>query len=66
MPPPPEDMRAAKGREPPETIDDYHGPVAYMAKHKVAANLLMIFVIVAGFVSLGALVQEVFRSSPST
>ena len=60
MTPTPEDMRAAKGREPPETIDYYHGPVAYMAKHKVAANLLMIFVIVAGFVSLGALVQEVF------
>ncbi|MFV2007338.1 MAG: efflux RND transporter permease subunit [Longimicrobiales bacterium] len=40
--------------------DDLHGPVAYMAKHKVASNLLMIFVILAGLVSLGALVQEVF------
>ena len=56
----PEDIRAEKGRELRETVDDYHGPVAYMAKHKVAANLLMIFVIMAGFVSLGALVQEVF------
>ncbi len=40
--------------------DDFHGPVAYMVQHKVAANLLMIFVIVAGLVSMGALVQEVF------
>ena len=56
----PEDIRAEKGRELRETVDDYHGPVAYMAKHKVAANLLMIFVIMAGFVSLEALVQEVF------
>ena len=56
----PEDIRAEKGRELRETVDDYHGPVAYMAKHKVAANLLMIFVIMGGFVSLGALVQEVF------
>ena len=40
--------------------DDLHGPIAYMVKHKVAANLLMIFVIMAGLVSLGALVQEVF------
>ena len=56
----PEEARAEKGREPLESIEDYHGPVAYMAKHKVAANLLMIFVITAGFVSVGALVQEVF------
>ncbi|MCH7565033.1 MAG: efflux RND transporter permease subunit [Gemmatimonadetes bacterium] len=40
--------------------DDLHGPVSYMAQHKVAANLLMIFVIMAGLVSMGALVQEVF------
>ncbi|GMR13177.1 MAG: efflux RND transporter permease subunit [Gemmatimonadota bacterium] len=40
--------------------EEFHGPVAYMAKHKVAANLVMIFVIMAGLVSLGALVQEVF------
>ena len=56
----PEDIRAERGRELLGTVDDYHGPVAYMAKHKVAANLLMIFVIMAGFVSVGALVQEVF------
>ncbi len=43
----PEDFRAEKGSELPGSVDDYHGPVAYMAKHKVAANLLMIFVIMA-------------------
>ncbi len=56
----PEDVRAEKERESWGTVDDYHGPVAYMAKHKVAANLLMVFVIMAGLVSMGALVQEVF------
>ena len=55
-----EDVRADKSRELWGTIDDHHGPVAYMAKHKVAANLLMTFVILAGLVSLGSLVQEVF------
>ncbi len=56
----PEDASEDKGRELWGTVDDHHGPVAYMAKHKVAANLLMIFVITAGLVSLGTLVQEVF------
>ena len=56
----PEDVRADKARELWGTVDDHHGPIAYMAKHRVAANLLMIFVISAGFVSLGTLVQEVF------
>ncbi|MCH7531539.1 MAG: efflux RND transporter permease subunit [Gemmatimonadetes bacterium] len=56
----PEDEPAPKEHEPRGAADDYHGPVAYMAKHKVAANLLMVFVIMAGFVSMGTLVQEVF------
>ena len=55
-----DDVRADKARELWGTVDDHHGPVAYMAKHRVAANLLMIFVISAGFISLGTLVQEVF------
>ena len=54
----PEDVRADKERELWGSIDDHHGPVSYMAKHRVAANLLMIFVIMSGLVSLGALVQE--------
>ena len=56
----PEDVRADKVRELWGTVEDHHGPVAYMAKHKVAANLLLIFVTVAGLMSLGSLVQEVF------
>ena len=56
----PEDVRADKERELWGTVDDHHGPVAYMAKHRVAANLLLVFVIIAGLMSLGSLVQEVF------
>ena len=36
------------------------GPIAYMARNGVAANLLMFFILVAGFFSLQGLVQEVF------
>ncbi len=36
------------------------GPVAYMARNGVAANLLMAFILVAGLFSLRGLVQEVF------
>ncbi|MDX1645553.1 MAG: efflux RND transporter permease subunit [Longimicrobiales bacterium] len=41
-------------------VEDHGGPVAFMAKHKVAANLLMVVILAAGLVSLGVLVQEVF------
>jgi multidrug efflux pump subunit AcrB len=59
MTPTPDEDRSQK-RDLRETDEDYKGPVAYMAKHKVAANLLMVFVIMAGLVSMGTLVQEVF------
>lgn len=36
------------------------GPVAYMARNGVAANLLMLFILAAGVAALGGLVQEVF------
>ena len=36
------------------------GPIAYMARNGVAANLLMFFILATGFFSLGGLVQEVF------
>ena len=36
------------------------GPVAFMARNRVAANLLMIFIVAAGVFSARALVQEVF------
>ena len=35
------------------------GPIAYMARNGVAANLLMCFILAAGFFSLRGLVQEV-------
>ncbi len=36
------------------------GPIGYMAQNGVAANLLMFFILIAGFFSLTTLVQEVF------
>ena len=36
------------------------GPLAYMARNGVAANLLMLFMLVAGLVSVNGLVQEGF------
>ncbi len=36
------------------------GPVAWMARNGVAANLLMVFLLVAGLFSLSTIVQEVF------
>ena len=36
------------------------GPIAYMAQNGVAANLLMFFILLAGFFALTTLVQEVF------
>ncbi len=39
---------------------ELRGPIAYMARNGVAANLLMFFIVAAGFVSLNGLVQEAF------
>lgn len=36
------------------------GPIAYMARNGVAANLLMFFIVAAGLVSMTGLVQEAF------
>lgn len=36
------------------------GPVAWMVRNGVAANLLMIFILAAGLFALGSIVQEVF------
>ena len=36
------------------------GPIAYMARNGVAANLLLIFIVAAGLVSTNGLVQEAF------
>ncbi len=35
------------------------GPIAYMVRNEVAANLLMFFILAAGFVSVKGLAQEV-------
>ena len=39
--------------------EEWRGPVAYMARNGVAANLLMAFILVSGFYALGTIVQEV-------
>ncbi len=36
------------------------GPIAYMARNGVAANLLMLFILIGGLFALRSLVQEVF------
>ena len=40
--------------------EDHRGPVAFMARNRVAANLLMVFLVAAGLFSLRGIVQEVF------
>ena len=36
------------------------GPVAFMARNRVEANLLMVFLVTSGLFSLRGIVQEVF------
>ncbi len=48
-------MTTAEGRAP-----ESRGPIAYMARNGVAANLLMLFILAAGLFALRGLVQEVF------
>jgi multidrug efflux pump subunit AcrB len=40
--------------------DNIRGPIAFMIRNGVAANLLMVFILAAGIVAMGSLVQEVF------
>ena len=42
-----------------EPSREARGPISYMARNGVAANLLMLFILAAGFFSLRGLVQEV-------
>ncbi len=42
------------------TSETHRGPVAWMARHGVAANLLMLICLVGGFISLLHIKQEVF------
>ena len=46
-----------------ERARDRGGVIAFMAKNGVAANLLMLFMVVAGVVSFGSIAQEVFPES---
>jgi multidrug efflux pump subunit AcrB len=49
--------------QPSKEIMEQRGVVAFMARNGVAANLLMIFLFVAGISSYGTIVQEVFAES---
>lgn len=62
---PPADDGAAEGAtdrfgQPAERARDRKGVIAFMARNGVAANLLMVFMLVAGFASYNRIVQEVF------
>ena len=57
---PPVSERPPEGLPVDERAREARGPIAYMARNGVAANLLMFFILAAGFFSLGGLVQEVF------
>ena len=46
------------------STQELRGPVAYMARHGVAANLLVIFIVAAGVVSFTGLTQEAFPVLP--
>ena len=42
------------------SAQEAHGPIAYMVRNGVAANLLMVFILAAGLFSTNGLVQEAF------
>ena len=46
--------------EPGAPGGESRGPISYMARNGVAANLLMVFILIAGLFALRGLVQEVF------
>lgn len=49
--------------QPSKEILAQRGPVAFMAKNSVAANLLMMFLLIAGYWSYTTIVQEVFAET---
>ncbi|MEP5938295.1 MAG: efflux RND transporter permease subunit [Erythrobacter sp.] len=51
------------GNEADSRARDRGGVVAFMARNGVAANLLMIFMLVAGYLSYNSIVQEVFAEN---
>ncbi|MEO0644363.1 MAG: efflux RND transporter permease subunit, partial [Pseudomonadota bacterium] len=48
---------------PGDRARDRKGAIAFMARNGVAANLLMIAMVVAGIIAFGQIVQEVFPES---
>ena len=49
--------------QPSKEVLEATGPVAFMARNGVAANLLMMFFLVAGLISYQTIVQEIFADS---
>ncbi|MDP5053823.1 MAG: efflux RND transporter permease subunit [Congregibacter sp.] len=50
-----------------ENFDDasLRGPIAWMAKNPVAANLLLVIVVIAGLFAINTLDKEVFPTFPT-
>ncbi len=46
-----------------ESKDIHRGPIAWMANHSVAANLIMAFCLIGGLLVLRTIRQEVFPST---
>ncbi|WP_373489795.1 efflux RND transporter permease subunit [Parasphingorhabdus sp.] len=57
------DPDPAQPEQPSKAIMEQRGVVAFMARNGVAANLLMIFLFVAGIASYRTIVQEVFAEN---
>lgn len=57
------DLDPALPEQPSKEIMEQRGVVAFMARNGVAANLLMIFLFVAGIASYQTIVQEVFAEN---
>ncbi|MBB3033742.1 efflux RND transporter permease subunit [Alteriqipengyuania lutimaris] len=51
------------GNEASDRARDRSGPIAFMARNGVAANLLLLLMLVAGYFSYTSIVQEVFPES---
>ena len=57
------DLDPSLPEQPSKEIMEQRGVVAFMARNGVAANLLMIFLLVAGIASYRTIVQEVFAEN---
>ena len=57
------DLNAPLPEQPSKAVMEQRGVVAFMARNGVAANLLMVFLFIAGLTSYNTIVQEVFAES---